>query len=166
MEHLWDALHQHLHQRNPPSHMLLQLLMAQQHEWHNLPHFVSCLIASMHHHYQAVRVRGGHNWYWHFVHLYVRHTCICFRWIARDSVLDMYRVIPFPWCPDLWLLVSCLPVLLLNFENQYNVLIWRYMYRFHPVPYSQYIISVGISLRCIKCLITCKYRYPIGNLKH
>ena len=33
-------------------------------------------------------------------------------------MLDMYRVIPFARRLDLSLLVSCLPVLLLNFENQ------------------------------------------------
>ena len=40
--------------------------------------------------------------------------CTYFRWISGDTVSDIYRVILVPWCLALWLLVSCLPVLLLN----------------------------------------------------
>ena len=49
----------------------------------------------------------------------VAHVCMCtcFRCIPRDTVLETYRAIHFSWHLDLWLLVSCLPVLLLNFEN-------------------------------------------------
>ena len=43
---------------------------------------------------------------------------------SRDTVSNMYRVNPFPWCLDLWLPVWCLPVLLLNFENQYQVVVF------------------------------------------
>ena len=32
-EHLWDALDQHVHQRNPPSLTLLQLVLALHYEW-------------------------------------------------------------------------------------------------------------------------------------
>ena len=50
----------------------------------------------------------------------VAHVCMCtcFRCIPRDTVLETYRAIHFSWHLDLWLLVSCLPVLLLNFENR------------------------------------------------
>ena len=51
-----------------------------------------------------------------------KYMCTHFSWIPRDSVLDMYRVIPFPWHFGLWWLVSCLPVLLLNFENQCQII--------------------------------------------
>ena len=46
------------------------------------------------------------------------HICLCLglRWIPRDAVSDMYRVILIPQCLHLWLLVSCLPGLVLNFE--------------------------------------------------
>ena len=58
------------------------------------------------------------------------HISLCIRWIPIDTVSDIYRVIPFPRCLNLWLLVSCLSVLLLNFENQCHSFFLKSIYTF------------------------------------
>ena len=79
---------------------------------HNISCVVQCLIACMPCHCQAV-IRGS----WVVItntdilptpmsHIYLYR---CFGWIPRD-----YSVIPIPWCLDLWLLVSCLPVFVIQ----------------------------------------------------
>ena len=121
MEHLWDTLDQSVRQRNPPTQALPQHFTALQQEWKNIPQLVvQYFIASMHRHCLVV-IRTHTNT--DFFPIPMTHICLCtcFRWIARYTVWTMYRANPFLWHHDIWLLVSCLPVLLLNFVNQCQV---------------------------------------------
>ena len=120
----------------PPPQTLPQLRTALQHEWQNIDNMlynVSLL--------PCIAIDKLSSWLMVFITdsdifpTPISYTCLCtcFRWISTDTVLDMYRVISFPWRLDLRLLVLCLPVLLLNFENQCEVSFFQEYYQWNHV---------------------------------
>ena len=71
--------------------------------------------------------------------------CTCSTWIPRDTVSDMYRVIPFSWRLDLCLLVSCLPVFLLNLSSV----------KYHSSFFLPFVFLKRESERMCVCVCVC-----------